>query len=241
MRSFVSISLLASVSLSVGAETPKQPWSDFTVHDKARPVPKHVEAQAVTVKAPSDAIVLFDGANTDAFTVPWTVRDGIMIATAKDTHSKQAFASCQLHLEWRIPVGRKVNGQTGGNSGVFLMDLYEVQILQSHNNRTYADGQAGALYGQTPPLVNATSAQGEWQSYDILFTAPIYKDGKVERPAYVTVIHNGVVVQNQQVLYGPTEHRIVTSYPVEHPEKAPLRLQWHGDPVEYRNIWIRPL
>lgn len=222
--------------------TPKQPWSDYTVHDSTRPHPVKVKtAGAVTTPAPADAIVLFGGKNTDAFTRAWKVNDGIMIASPGDTRTKQAFGSIQLHVEWRIPAGRKVKGQGGGNSGVFLMDRYEVQVQESHTNVTYADGQAAALYGQYPPKVNASVPQGEWQSYDIIFEAPVYSKQGMEKPAYITVIHNGVVVHNRQQLQGPTTHKKVAKYPRTHPEKAPIRIQWHGDPIEFRNIWVREM
>ncbi len=203
-------------------------------------------AGAVEVKPPSDAKVLFDGSNLDAWTTDggeagWEIRDGVMVARDKDLHSKESFGAVQLHIEWKIPAGRKVGGQGGGNSGVFLMNLYEVQMLQSHGNPTYPDGQAAALYGQRPPLANATLPQGEWQSYDIAFEPPVYEDGKLKTPAMVTVIHNGVVVQHGEHFQGPTQHRTLASYPDTHPETGPLRLQWHGDPIEFRNIWVRPL
>ena len=164
-----------------------------------------------------------------------------MVAASKDIQSKQSFGAVQMHFEWRLPADRPVKGQSGGNSGVFLMGLYEVQVLQSHNNPTYPDGQAGSLYGQLPPLVNATAPQGEWQSYDLTFTPPVYEDGKVTQPAKLTLFHNGVVVQNGESYLGPTEHRKLASYPETHPATAPLRLQFHGDPMEFRNFWVRPL
>jgi len=154
---------------------------------------------------------------------------------------KQEFGSVQLHVEWRIPAGRKVNGQKGGNSGIFLMDRYEIQVQESHTNVTYADGQAAALYGQTPLMVNASAPQGEWQSYDIVFEAPIYDPSGMKEPARVTVIHNGVLVHHRQKYYGPTKHKKAATYPKNHPEKAPIRFQWHGDPIEFRNVWVREL
>lgn len=228
-------------------DTPIIPGTKFHVHDGERPQPRVIEtAGAVVVKPPSDAIVLFDGKNLDAWKfndgpAPWEVRDGVMVAKGKDIQTKEEFGAIQLHFEWRLPEGRKVSGQSGGNSGVFLMNRYEVQVLQSHNNKTYPDGQAGSLYGQLPPLVNATSPQGEWNSYDITFEPPVYAEGKVQTPAKVTVIHNGVVVQNGEFYTGPTSHKKLAQYPATHPEKGPLKLQFHGDPVEYRNFWVRPL
>lgn len=220
----------------------KQPWSEYHVHDMARPHPVKVKtAGAVEVTAPADAIVIFDGGGTDALTVAWQVKDGVLIASPKNNLTKQKFGSIQLHMEWRIPAGRKVSGQKGGNSGIFLMDRYEIQVQESHTNVTYADGQAAALYGQTPPMVNASAPKGEWQSYDIVFEAPVYGESGMKEPARVTVIHNGVVVHHRQKYYGPTKHKKATKYPKTHPEKAPIRFQWHGDPIEFRNIWVREL
>ncbi len=245
--------VLLGVGVPAGADqqqgeydTPKQPWSDFRVHQMDRPHPAKVEAKGcVCAKPPAGAVVLFDGSGTDAFTRAWTVRDGVMVATkhplpktSGDIWTKQGFGDCHLHLEWRIPAGREVTSQMGGNSGVFLMDRYEIQIQESYKNVTYADGQAAAIYGQTPPKVNASLPQGEWQSYDIIFEAPVYGEKGLEKPARVTVIHNGVKVHDQQVIYGPTVHKKVATYPVTHPAKAPIRLQWHGDPIEFRNIWV---
>ncbi|MGJ8674156.1 3-keto-disaccharide hydrolase [Rubritalea sp.] len=243
MRSILIPILLAPLlTAAEKPQTPKQPWSEYRVHDVSRPHPEKVTGGAcVTTPAPSDAVVLFDGSGTDALTVDWPIQDGSLVANGKDTRSKEEFASCQVHLEWRIPAGRKVKDQVGGNSGVFLMDRYEVQVQESHTNVTYADGQAAALYGQTPPLLNASLPQGEWQSYDIIFTAPVYGDKGMEEPARVTVIHNGVVVQDNTEIYGGTVFRRIAKYSAKHPEKAPLRLQWHKDPIEYRNIWVRPL
>ncbi|MGB0993618.1 MAG: 3-keto-disaccharide hydrolase [Akkermansiaceae bacterium] len=237
-----ALTIVGAVYAQQKYKTAKQPWSDYTVHDMSRPHPKKVKSGgAVVVKAPADAIVLFGGEKTDAFTKNWKVKDGVMIASPGDIQTKQKFASCQFHVEWRIPAGRKVNGQSGGNSGVFFMDKYEVQVQESHTNVTYADGQAAAIYGQTPPMVNPSVPQGEWQSYDVIFEAPVYGDDGVKTPGYMTVIHNGVIVHHRQKLYGPTTHKRVTKYPKTHPEKAPLRIQWHGDPIEFRNIWIREM
>lgn len=224
------------------AKNAKQPWSRYSVHEESRPHPvKVVTSGAVVTKPPADAIVLFAGVDTDKFTVPWKINDGVMVASPGDTATRQSFGSVQLHLEWRIPAGRKVKGQSGGNSGVFLMNQYEIQIQESHSNVTYADGQAAALYGQTPPRVNASAPQGQWQSYDIVFEAPVYNEDGMQQPAHVTVIHNGVVVHHRQPFYGPTTHKKVAAYPKKHAAKAPIRLQWHRDPIEFRNIWVREL
>ncbi len=221
---------------------PKLPGVSYVVHDPARPQPPVVTTGgAISVKPPSDAIVLFDGKSLDAWTPGWVIKDGSMVATGKEIASKESFGAIQMHFEWRLPAGRKVDGQSGGNSGVFLMGLYEVQVLQSHNNPTYPDGQAGAIYGQLPPLVNATSPQGEWQSYDLAFEPPVYENGKVTKPAKLTLFHNGVILQNGESYLGPTQHRKLAAYPATHPLTAPLRLQFHGDPMEYRNMWVRPL
>ena len=239
---YLLLPLLSSLSLPLAAQV-IQPWSGYAVHDGQRPHPTKVEAKSITTTpAPADADIIFDGTNIDAFTKKWAVKDGSLIATKTGKNStKKSYGSCQLHLEWKIPAGREISGQKGGNSGVFLMGKYEVQIQESHTNVTYADGQAAALYGQYPPLVNASRPQGEWQSYDITFTAPEYKDGSVIKPATITVIHNGIVVHNAQELKGPTTNKKLAAYPTDHPEKAPLTLQFHGDPIEFRNIWIREL
>ena len=220
-------------------DTPKQPWSDYTVHQIDRPHPKKVKTSgAVCTTAPVGAVILFDGKNTDSFTKAWKVEDGVMIASPGNNRSKQSFGSCRLHVEWRVPAGRKVNGQQGGNSGIFLMSRYEIQVQESYKNVTYADGQAAAIYGQYPPRVNASVPQGQWQSYDIIFEAPIYGENGVVKPAVITVIHNGVKVHDRQQLHGPTTHKRLATYPDNHPKKAPILIQWHNDPIEFRNIWV---
>jgi hypothetical protein len=235
-----SLSILTILSLPLTAQN-IQPWSGYSVHDESRPHPIKVEATSITTTPPpADADVIFAGKDTDALTKAWTIEDGVLIANKLgNNQTKESYGSCQLHFEWKIPAGRKVKGQSGGNSGVFLMGLYEIQIQESHTNVTYADGQAGAIYGQFPPLVNASRPQGEWQSYDITFTAPEYKGGKVVKPAVITVMHNGVIIHHAQDLKGPTKHKKVTQYPASHPDKAPIKFQFHGDPIEFRNIWVR--
>lgn len=229
-------------------DTPQLPGVPWVVHDGTRPLPPVVTGvSCVSVPPPADAIILFSGQNLDAWTSPdgspskFLLRDGAMIANGADTRTKENFGPVQVHLEWRLPAGRPVNGQAGGNSGLYLMGLYEVQILQSHDNPTYADGSAGALYGQKPPLVNATTAQGQWQSYEVVFFPPVYQEKRCVQPARVTVFHNGVLLQHDQPYLGPTGYRILASYPAEHPAEGPLQLQFHGDPVEFRNIWARKL
>lgn len=244
----MTAALLAAGGAAVAAEVgekpdhPQLPGVPYVVHDGTRPQPRKVgSAGAVCVKAPSDAVVLFDGTNTDAWNGDWKVEDGVLIAQPGNLETKESFGPVQLHIEWKIPAGREVKGQKGGNSGVFLMGLYEVQVQESHTNQTYPDGQAGSVYGQYPPLVNPSTPQGEWQSYDIVFEPPVYEDGRVAQPARVTVLQNGVVVQAHQELLGPTEHKKLAKYPEQHPTTGPIRLQWHSDPIEFRNIWVRPL
>lgn len=243
--SIVAISVscgMAQAEIHGYPDGPKLPGVPYVVHDPARPQPPMVKTGGpVIVKPPSDAVVLFDGTSLDAFTPGWQMKDGSLVATGNNIQTKQSFGAVQMHFEWRLPAGRPVDGQSGGNSGIFMMGLYEVQVLQSHNNPTYPDGQAGSMYGQLPPLVNATSPQGEWQSYDLAFEPPVYENGKVTRPAKLSLLHNGVFVQNGESFIGPTQHRKLASYPDKHPDTAPLTLQFHGDPMEYRNMWIRPL
>lgn len=239
--------VVAAEGFGIKPGTPVIPGTPWEVHDGTRPQPPVVETGgAVSVKAPGDAKVLFDGKGLEAWTTDgkaasWGVKDGVLVAAPGTLMTKDSFGPVQLHVEWRIPAGRQVNGQGGGNSGVFLMGMYEIQILQSHGNKTYPDGTAGALYGQTPPLVNATAPQGEWQSYDILFHPPVYEGEKVVEPAKATVIQNGVVLHHARPFLGPTQFRQLAKYPAKHPEKGPIHLQWHGDPVEFRNIWVRPI
>jgi hypothetical protein len=197
-------------------------------------------------KAPSDAIVLFDGKDlSKEFNGGdgWKVADGVATIGGKGgIETKRPFGSCQLHVEWAAPEEVVGTGQGRGNSGIYIMGKYEVQVLDSYDNTTYFDGQAASLYKQSPPLVNACRKPGEWQSYDILFTAPKFSDdGKeVLSPAYVTVLHNGVLVQNHYELQGGTFFNKPPSY-TAHPAKLPLQIQNHGNPVRFRNIWIREL
>jgi hypothetical protein len=197
---------------------------------------------------PSDAIVLFDGsgfsnwetANGDA--VKWKLENGAMTVQkgAGDIRTKQAFGDCQLHIEWRTPSEVVGNSQGRGNSGIFLQSTYEVQVLDSYNNRTYSNGQAASIYKQHMPLVNASRPPGEWQTYDIIYEAPIFHDdGSLARPAFITVIHNGVLVQNHVMLKGHTPYIGLPKYNAH--GELPLRLQDHGNPVSFRNIWIREL
>jgi Domain of Unknown Function (DUF1080) len=197
---------------------------------------------------PSDAIVLFDGtdlskwANDKGGEAGWTVKDGV--ATVNGTgyiHTKQEFGDCQLHLEWATPAEVKGDGQGRGNSGVFMQSLYEIQVLDSYNNKTYFDGQAGSVYKQYPPLVNVCRKPGEWQTYDIIYHAPRFDtNGKLTKAATVTVLQNGILVQDHVELKGTTMNVGKAAY-TAHPLKQPLALQDHHNPVRYRNIWIREL
>jgi hypothetical protein len=158
-----------------------------------------------------------------------------------DIETKELFGDCQLHIEWAAPAEVRGESQGRGNSGVFLMGRYEIQVLDGYENPTYADGTTASIYGQYPPLVNACRRPGEWQVYDIFFVAPRWEGERLLSPAYVTVLHNGVLVHHHQALMGPTGHRNATSYDRPHPPEGPLKLQDHRDPVRYRNIWIRRL
>lgn len=172
----------------------------------------------------------------------WPVRDGYFEVAPHhgDLVTKESFGTCQLHVEWASPAVVEHSSQGRGNSGIFLMGLFETQVLDSYNNPTYADGQAGAIYGQWPPLANATRPPGKWQAYDIIFDAPEFEGSRLLRPAYETVILNGVLVQNHRSIQGPTMHRKLAHYtPV--PAELPLALQDHNTPVHYRNIWIRKI
>ncbi len=192
---------------------------------------------------PEDAVVLFNGKDMSPWIdgETWQVKDGYTIGNKSDIHTKQAFSDCQLHVEWASPDKVKSSGQGRGNSGVFLMSLYEVQILDSYDNTTYPDGQAGAIYKQHPPLVNVCRKPGEWQSYDIIFSAPRFDDqGKLTKPAYITVLQNGVLIQNHFEIQGATSYTEAPKY-TAHPAKLPLLLQYHSNPVRFRNIWIREL
>jgi hypothetical protein len=205
----------------------------------------------VSPDPPSDAIVLFDGKSladwesVDSAGKParWLVKDGYMEVAAGtgSIQTKRGFGSVQLHIEWRAPLPAEGEGQDRGNSGVFLMSHYEIQVLDSYQNETYADGQAGAIYGQTPPLVNASRPPGAWQTYDIVFHRPIFgSDGAVVQPARVTVFHNGILVHDNDTITGWTVHHAVATYR-SHPDRLPLMLQDHAHPVRYRNIWVREL
>jgi hypothetical protein len=203
-----------------------------------------------THSAPSDAIILFDGKDLSAWesndqsAAKWTVNTDEGTFTVKkstgEIRTKQSFENFQLHIEWRIPEGVTGKSQGRGNSGVFMQGRYELQILDSYENETYANGQAGSIYKQTPPLVNAMRKPGEWNVYDVIYSAPVFKeDGTYRTPPSITVLHNGVLVQNHTTILGTTEY---VGFPkVQKHGPAPIVLQDHGDPISFRNIWIREL
>ena len=193
--------------------------------------------------APSDAIVLFDGKDLSQWkdASNWKIEDGAMVAGKGTIRSIQEFGDCQLHIEWSAPKQVRGEGQQRGNSGVFLMGIYELQVLDSFDNKTYSDGQAGAIYKQQAPMVNAMRKPGEWNAYDVIWTAPRFnEDGSLKSPAYITVFHNGVVIQNHYELKGDTPFHRPSAYK-KHADKGPIVLQDHGDPVSFRNIWVRPI
>jgi len=234
-------------------DTPIIPGTKWHVHDSDRPHPpivKPAEKFSNGAPAPADAIVLFNGKDFSKWKsgkggeVTWKIENGYMEVTPKSgiIRTVDEFGDFQLHLEWATPTKVEGEGQGRGNNGVNIFGLYEVQILDSYDNITYADGQAGALYGQFPPLVNAAKPPGEWQTYDILFEAPRWdKEGKLLSKAKITVIHNGLVLHHGTELVGRTGHRSFGNYDKPHPSKGPIELYEHGNPVRFRNIWIRPL
>ena len=229
------------------------PGTHFRVHDGTRPQPRIVPPGTASIQEkpgapPSDAILLFGGTDLSQWVsvrggaAAWKVENGYMeiIPGTGAVRTRASLGDCQLHLEWAAPVEVQGAGQERGNSGVLLMSVYEIQILDGYENPTYPDGAAAALYGQYPPLVNACRRPGEWQDYEILWTAPRFDGGQVVSPAWVTVLHNGIVVHNHTALLGPTQHRRLAAYRA-HPLTGPLQLQDHGARVRYRNIWYRPL
>jgi hypothetical protein len=232
-------------------DTPIQPNSKWHVHDSNRPLPKVIAPGATfshLAPAPSDAIVLFDGKDFSKWRgekgdVQWKISDGYMETTATGRiRTKDEFGDFQLHLEFATPSEVKGKGQGRGNNGVNIFGRYEIQVLDSYNNPTYADGQAAAIYGQTPPLVNASKPPGEWQTYDIIWETPRWdENSKLVKKGYVTVLHNGAVVHHRRELTGNTGHRIVGTYDKPHPPRGFIELYEHGNPVRFRNIWIRPL
>ncbi|HXG34742.1 MAG TPA: DUF1080 domain-containing protein [Bryobacteraceae bacterium] len=236
-------------------DTPVLPGQKWRVHDLHRPHPPVVAPGARAGDPPSDAIVLFDGKDLSQWvqrgrgvdrgklvSPRWKVENGYMevVGGTGDLVTKEKFGDCQLHIEWAAPAEIDGSGQWRGNSGVLLMSRYEIQVLDSWENPTYADGQAGAIYGQWPPLVNPARKPGQWQSFDIVFEAPRFEGDQLVKPAYVTVFYNGVLVHHRQEIIGRMAHRRVGTYAPHGPEE-PLALQDHDTKVRYRNIWIRRL
>lgn len=241
-------------------DTPMVPGTSYHVHDPARPRPAVVAPGATAGAAPSDAVMLFDGKDLSKWSAakldydratfaqsldrpaPWKVENGYfeVVPGSGDIGTREKFGDVQLHVEWAAPAGARGNSQNRGNSGILLMGLYEIQVLDNFNNPTYADGTAGAIYGQWPPLVNALRAPGQWQSYDIVFEAPRFNGTTLVKPAFQTVFVNGVVVHNRQEVIGPMIYRSVPKY-VPHAAEGPIVLQDHSHPVRFRNIWLRRL
>lgn len=235
-------------------DTPYLPGGKWRVHDDARPRPEVVTPGETAHHAPADAIVLFDGESLDEWVMEkdgspadWIVKDGHMEVPPPGEgvggyiKTKREFGHVQLHIEFATPSKVEGNSQGRGNSGVFLLGGYEVQVLDSYENESYADGQASALYGWKPPLVNASRPPGEWQTYDIIFEAPKWDaEGNLLKKAYVTVIHNGVLTHHRQALLGPSGHKKVANYN-QVSETGPIKLQNHNNPTRFRNIWVREL
>ena len=224
----------------------------YGIHDETRPRPPVVDpgspsTQEEPGEPPSDAIVLFGGEDLSKWQTrgggepDWTVEDGNLVVGSEYIETKQGFGDVQLHVEFSVPTPAEEEGQDRGNSGIFLMGQYEVQVLDSYENQTYADGQAGAIYGQYPPLANVNREPGKWNMYDIVFHRPHFDEaGVLTEPARLTIFLNGVLVQDNRVLTGPTGHHARPPYEA-HADKLPLALQDHSNPVRFRNIWVREL
>ncbi len=226
-------------------DTPMLPGQKWRVHDANRPRPQVVKPQpskTLGMKPPEGATVICDGKGTDNLNTEWKVENGYLEVAKGGCSTKEALGDMFLHLEFATPKEVKGHSQERGNSGVIIMGRYEIQVLDSHENPTYADGQCAAIYGQFPPKVNASLPPGEWQTYDICFQAPQWKGQELSSPAVSTVLHNGVLVHDKQVHIGRGQHRKVGTYEGgAHAEKLPLELQNHGNPMRFRNIWWRPL
>lgn len=235
-------------------DTPFLPGGKWRVHDDNRPRPEVVTPGETPADPPSDAIVLFDGTNLDEWEMDkdgspadWVLKDGFMEVPPKGEgvggyiRTKKEFGDVQLHIEWATPEEVEGNSQGRGNSGVFFIGGYELQVLDSYENKSYADGQASAIYGYKPPLVNACRPPGKWQTYDVIFTAPKWDaEGNLLKQAYITVFHNGVVTHAHQNYLGPSGHKKVANYEKVQ-ETGPIKLQNHNNPTRFRNIWVREL
>jgi hypothetical protein len=235
-------------------DTPYLPGGKWRVHDDARPRPEVVTPGETAASAPSDAIILFDGHNLDEWVMAkdnspadWIIKEGQLEVPPKGQgvggymRTKREFRDVQLHIEWASPEEVVGKSQGRGNSGVFFLGGYEVQVLDSYDNKSYADGQASAIYGYKPPLVNACRPPGEWQTYDIIFEAPKWDaEGNLLKQAHVTVLHNGILTHHRQNYLGPSGHKKVANYNTVK-ETGPIQLQNHSNPVRFRNIWVREL
>ena len=246
-KSFLLLALTGIVSMGLNAQV--REGGDPKLSEVWQPEPRVVTPGKTSQDAPSDAMVLFNGKDLSQWQsanggeAKWLLKDDYMQVVPRSgiIQTKKAFGDCQLHIEWRTPDTVRGEGQGRGNSGIFLMGLYELQVLDNYHNRTYSNGQAGGIYKQSMPLVNVCRPPGEWQTYDVIFTAPRFNnDSTLKSPARITVFQNGVLVQNNFALWGGTEYIGIPVYKM-HAEKLPLTLQDHGNPVRYRNIWIREL
>lgn len=240
-----AIAALVTIDGVVGYDnTPLLPWVDYRKHDPKRPVPHHVEAYPVLAKAPGDAIVLFDGSDLSAWAESnWSLKNGVLVSGEGVLNTVQSFGDCQIHIEFKVPNDSDSKLFDRGNNGLAPMGLYEIQIFDSHpmhEEQIYADGQCAAIYGETPPLKNACRKPGEWQSFDLVFTAPRFDKNTLIRPARVTLLHNGVLVHFEEPIRAATVHVVESTYEA-HPARLPLKLKGHSSAVQFRNIWIRPL
>lgn len=248
LRLTLTLSLLALLG-SIFAQTPREELPPIAT-EVWEPIPPKVKPGTYPAP-PADAIVLFEGDDLDQWVsskeagapAPWTIEDGAFTVEpgTGGIQTKMGFGSMQLHIEWRSPIEEGRSGQGLGNSGIFLMSQYELQVLNSYESQTYANGQASSIYKQHAPLVNACLPANEWQTYDVIFTAPtFYDNGRLKTPAYITVLHNGILTQNHVALWGPTQFKGLPVYEA-HADALPISLQDHSNKVSYRNIWVRPL
>lgn len=264
MKMWMSVVLLASAMPLLGAlpalpdglvyakdgsgvygykDTPRLPWCEWLVHDPDRPAPRRVDPGGAPAAAPvpADAMVLFNGKGMEKWQPSeWKVEKGEIVAGAGSLRSKEEFGDMQLHVEWMAPADWEGPWYNRGNNGVLLMGLYEIQIFDSYNEKLYPDGQAAAVYAQTPPMVNACRKPGEWQSYDIVFTAPRWEGDRLVSPPRITMHHNGVLVHLNQEIFGETGHKVVPGKR-SRASVGPLILAGHDCPVRFRNIWVRKL
>ncbi len=225
-------------------DTPKLPWCEWVVHDPDRPAPPRIDPgkSGPVAPVPADAVVLFDGTSLAKWKplAGWEVKDGTIVAGNGGLTSLEEFGDLQLHVEWQAPANFEGPWYNRGNNGLLLMGQFEIQIFDSYNEKLYPDGQCAAIYGQTPPLVNVTRPPGEWQSFDIIFTAPKFEAGKLVAPARVTMLHNGVLVHRNEEIRGETGHRILPEYKRK-TQTGPVVLGGHDCPVRFRSIWVRKL